>query len=415
MCIKGGYKTQTIIQLANLISAFDANRISLKAFKLYFACLVIVSAREAAKRSKPRAKRQGKVTPRYLTKELSKLTGYPLARIRGELRALEAAKLIHFCESEITFTETPTLESHQLKDLLAGSRSAARPIPLPRPLLRFLAKSSKASTIKTALAYCARGLSISRRAEITGKGSVKATWIAQALGLSERSVRAARSDLLEFGFITDDEGSFQRKLNRDGAYFTINLSWNGKTDSKRVIHREGSEGAIKSPVAERVPVDNSFVADPYFAPPGAQNCSNFAPPYKDKKTPYGSKDQKTLSAAQKPTGVFKNGGEGKPPSIRDVTFDDLKSFGRVEKLFFQAVKTGLIDGTEVSAINFIGAAARALNVQGDSPRVFMGIVRKRLWHHISQADEDRALRALRRYREDDPDRFRVPNGVRLAA
>ena len=96
-----------------------------------------------------------------------------------------------------------------------------------------------------------------------------------------------------------------------------------------------------------------------------------------------------------------------PPNIRDVRAEDLKSFGRVEELFRQAVKQRLIEPTEANAINFIGAAARASRVEGDAPRIFMGIVRKKLWNHIQQCDEDRALSALRKYRSENPNRFQV--------
>lgn len=94
------------------------------------------------------------------------------------------------------------------------------------------------------------------------------------------------------------------------------------------------------------------------------------------------------------------------PNIRDVRADDLKSFGRVEELYHQAVNCRLIEPTEAGAINFIGAAVRAMAVPGDAPRVFMGIIRGKLWKNITQRDEDRALAALRRHREKDPERFR---------
>jgi hypothetical protein len=43
----------------------------------------------------------------------------------------------------------------------------------------------------------------------------------------------------------------------------------------------------------------------------------------------------------------------------------------------------------------------------------MGIIRKKLWKNITMADEDRALIALRKYRTDDPQRFRYREEGRL--
>jgi hypothetical protein len=238
------------------------------------------------------------------------------------------------------------------------------------------------------------------------------------MNLSERSVRSARSDLLRLGWITDDENSFQRKLNRDGAYFTINLSWKDLRISKEHnIQKEGSEGVIKSPVANRLPVDNSFAPPPTFAPPQAQNMPNFAPPYKDKKTLNRSKNQESQPERLNPSGLCmaktengnknsKHGGGLPPPNIRDVRTEDLRSFGRVEELYRQAVKIGLIEASEAGVVNFISAAVRATKVEGDAPRVFIGILKKKLWNFITQGDEDRALGALRKYRGENPDRFR---------
>lgn len=418
MCIHGGYKTQTVVQIGNLVGACDAREISLGAMRVYFAALVSVAAREAAKRSRSKVRRRGGGTPRFLLLELSRLTSLPLKRVSRELRALKRLGLLSFGESEILFEvlERETCSSRTLE--LSGSRSRKRPVPIPRTVLRFLAKSSKASTIKTTLAYVIRGLTISRTGEIRGSGSVKATWIAEAMNMSERSVRSARAELLTLGFIADDEGSTQRKLNRTGAYFSINLDWKGAGErGERAINRGGSEGASESPVAEGVPpVDNSGSAKSKFAPPGAKNRTLFAPPYKNKKTLFRSKNQETHPERLNPPGLCTAKNENQrprvqaalpPPNIRDVRPEDLKSFGRVEELYRQAVKVNLIEATEANAINFIGAAARATRVEGDAPRIFMGIIRGKLWKNISDADEDRALAALRRYRAENPDRFRV--------
>ena len=82
MCIQGGYKTQTITQIANLVSAYDAGEITLAAVRIYIAALVSVAAREAAKRSRICEKRRGEVTPPFFGKELSKASGLPLPRSR---------------------------------------------------------------------------------------------------------------------------------------------------------------------------------------------------------------------------------------------------------------------------------------------------------------------------------------------
>ena len=452
MSIQGGYKTQTVSQVANVISAYDRGEISLSAVRVYFATLVSVASREAAKRSKINNKTKQEVIPRYLVKELSKTTGMTLRRVKKELLILKKLEILIFGESEIVFETSSRPGSFGLSESLAGNRSPFRPVPLPRPLLRFLAQCSKASTIKTALAYSIRGLTLSRTGDIKGKGSVKATSIAEVMNLSERSVRSARSELLALGWLVDDEGSKQWKLNRDGAYFAINLSWIGKA---REVSKEANTPQemplviptveqILEPVGEAKPLEveeilplNIITAGiSNFAPPLPQNCTNFAPPYKDKKTLNRSKNQKTWET--KPTGVcvakeFKTGDKSnvvplpreRKVSIWDVKLDNLKEFSLLEELFFQAVKAGIVDGSESTAVNFLATAVKVKRVVGVAPqagvaprvgdpvRVFMGIIRKKLWSHLSQADEDRALCLLRKHREKDCQRFRVQ--IRKAA
>src|SRR5262249_3528978 len=159
---------------------------------------------------------------------------------------------------------------------LAGQRSFRRPIPIPRAVLRFLARSRKPTLAKTLLAHVTRGLSLDRKsAEVRGAGTVKASWIAEKLGVSLRAVKAARKELIALGLIPKDTGSVQRKLNRDGAYFRVNLAW--KAAGTQLRKHAGTCLPRK--------------AVPRSAPQASEIGSSFAPPMKDKGTPYGSKDQ----------------------------------------------------------------------------------------------------------------------------
>ncbi len=412
MCVKSGYKTITPIEIANALFCYDTNLISLKTLQVYFACFSLVAIREAASRSKTQKSKKGRVVPSYRLKELSKATGLPLRVIKKELSNLKARGLLNFSESEIIIAKNILPDSEDLLECLSGKRSPKRPLPFPRSILRFISHSKKISVTKTLLAYILRGLTISRTGEITGQGSVKCSWISEVLVLSLRAVKGARKELIELGIITPDTGSNQWKLNKTGAYFTVNLSWIEARENL-ISKREGTQ-AIKNTQAETMPVDNFFAPAPQFAPPMAQKQPTFAPPYKDKKTSSNeeSKNQKTLGTAQIPTGFCKTKkGKEENPKIYDVKPEDLGNFSRVEELYFQAIRRGLIEATEAGAINFLAAAVRARSVLGDAPRIFMGLIKQKLWKNITQGDEDRALAALRRYRTENPDRFRFQNDL----
>ena len=339
----------------------------------------MVAVREAAARSQKRKGRKPCSAPRFQATELSWLTGLPESAVKREVRLLQRLSILNFAETGIATTkELLRPENEKLCSDLSGKRSPKRPIPVPRAALRFIARSGRGALSKTLIAHIVRGLTLKpKTGEMCAAGTVKASWIAKTFGISLRSVKAARKELIKMRIISKDTGSFQRKLNRDGAYFRMNLSW---TDKRELAASEGG-------------------APPKISPLRAETHPIFAPPYKDKKTSYESKNQKTETRALKLTGICKANPEGKP-TLRDVKPEDLKRFSTLKALFRQAVEAGWIRDSEANFLNWLGAAVRAQTVEARSPvRVFLGIVRKGRWEFITQAQEDRARAAIVRNRE----------------
>jgi hypothetical protein len=376
--LKSGYKTVTPIELANCLDAERRKVISFRAVRVFFGCLAMVAVREAAFRSGKRKGRRPAFAPRFLETELCALTGLSKTAVKKELGSLHRSALLQFSENSVTINKEPLPGSEDLRSTLSGKRSPKRPIPVPRAALRFVARSSKASLSKTLLAHIARGLTMSpKTGEISSAGTVKASWIAKTFGLSLRSVKAARKELIELGVVSKDLNSFQRKLNRDGAYFQINLAW---SESEKVTRQAGG-------------------APPKSAPRRAASHPKFAPPYKDKKTSFESKNQKTQSRALKLTGVCKANKDASP-TLRDVKPEDLRRVSRLRALYNQAVEAGWIRNSEADFLHWVSAAVRAQTVEARSPvRVFLGIVRQGKWEFITQAQEDRARASIARARE----------------
>jgi hypothetical protein len=365
----GGYKAITVIQLCNGLAAYDAGRIGFRALRIYFATFAAVAVREAAKRTTCPRHGRARDRVRFRIDELAKLSGLAESQVRGLLRCLVHAGLLTFSEPAITTASHALPGAEELARLAAGSgRSPRRPVPVPRPLLRLLARSTQPSLVKTLVAYLVRGLAIDRRTgELRSKGSVKATWIARVFGLSERAARYARRDLIRWGIITPEGGSSQRKLNRDGAYFVVNLSWGGG------LYRDPTE------------------AKP--APRDAETALAFAPPGRDKRTSSELKYQKAPS--EDAAGVWSRGGGGKP-SLRSIRLDDLRRVSSVMSLYEEATRAGWLERSEANLRNFVAAAVRATQVRGDAARIFVTIVRRRLWHHITFEQEERAIQAIKR-------------------
>lgn len=375
VCVQSGYKTITPVEIANCLQAWETGEISYQGLRVYFGSFAMQAIREAARRSARRKGRRPMAKPRYRVSEVCGLTGLSDRTVKRELRSLTGASLVGFSEHEIVFHKAPLVGSEKLCKGLAGKRSSRRPIPVPRSVLRFIARSSRPAMGLTMLAYVMRGMVIERNGgEVKGAGTVKASWVAQAFGLSLRSVKGARKRLIAMGFISKDIASTQRKLNRDGSYFRINLEWNEKVGD--------SDGL---PVREKI------------APPLDNSCASFAPPYKDKKTSTESKNQET----QKSSGVLKtNSRQGKDPRLSDVKLEDLKNFFHLEILFQQAVKAGWLGRSEANFLNWIAASVRARTVAARDPvRVFVSLVKNGRWNFITQEQEDRARVAIKRFRE----------------
>jgi len=358
VCHQDGYKLIRANQLLAALAALNTGQITFRSFRVYLASHELVAIREAAERSSGKAKRSAR--RRYRPAEISALIGAgDSAAVSRELGSLKRAGLLSFTESELAFIDN----SGSVLELqsMFGSRGGRRLVPVPRKVLAFLASCPKPALAKTIVAYLLRGLSLAKSGEIRGAGTVKISWICALCKISERAARSARAELIRLGWISRDTGSFQRKLNRDGAYFLINKAW-GR------VARE-------------------------FAPPRAERSRGFAPPLKRLETPSDNKNQKLM---KRDGSGFCEKVRGGRPRLRNILPEDIRKPGRLRELFEQAIRAGWIERSEANLLNFAGAAVRANRAAGDSVRIFVGIVRKRLWHHISHEDEERGRAVLKR-------------------
>jgi len=402
MSIPSGYKTITPMQLANVLTAERAGAIGGCGLRIYFACYALVAIREAAGRQRRQRRKRPREASRYRLSELERLTGLTAPRVRRALRELDRTGLVQFAEGEIVIVRETLPGSEELQSVLSCRRSPRRPIPVPRCLLRFLARTRSESLVKTVVAYLVRGLSIARgTGEIGGKGTVKASWIAETFGLSQRAVKYAQAELRALDWISKDTQSVQRKLNRDGAYFVINLAW--------IFRREEGCGHSQGDA-----IVNRNKHDTRFAPPRTKIAPVFAPPIEDQETSI-ERDQyrETQGAEPRVPGVFGEGkgtGSWQPPSLKNIRREDLFHFSRLESLYFEAVESGWVNQSEAMALNFIAAAVKAREEGNDPARLFVSLVRRGLWHHLNQGHEDRARVALNRHRQESPERFRPPSG-----
>ena len=383
-----GYKTLTPIQLGNLLHALAARQLPWLAARVWLACVELVAIREAAQRVRRLRRDRRVVQSDFRRAELEVLTGLNARSVTRALGLLQRNGLIEFKATAVKLSELPMPEALETIHDFAGGRSARRPIPVPRTVLRFLAAQETAALGRVMLGYVCRGLSIARvGGNLRETGSVKASWLAETLGLSLRSVRYAQAELRNLGWIPKDTGSRQWKLNRDGAWFRINLNWEATS-----AETEGGDCCATNSVR--------------FARPTPDFCTPAAPPKEDWKTPSESKNQKpgvfgTRLGKQRPTCPKPL----PPPTLANIRLADLRDHERMCSLHGQAVAQGWMPDCEADTLNFFAAAIRARTTPARDPvRVFVALVRGRRWNYVTQAQEEEARREFHRRLPTLPDR-----------
>lgn len=358
--VDGGYAVITVGQFANVCEARRAGRISFLALRVWLAAHEQRAKRCCAKR-----------LVRFTARELAVLIGRGTAEaaVRRALRKLQELSLIDWSEEAIRFPSEVTPDAETFAESL-GTHSR-RPVPVPRFILRALFRHTAPSEVMAAIAHLIRCL-FKRGQEIRNAGLVSASWVASVFGVGERSVHATRRWLRGLGFMTQ-EVVHQLVMNRWGGKFVVALA---QKREKRV--------------------------------------TKSAPP-KILKTCTLKYSENQLNNKPAPAGSGVRADSSGKPTLRNITFEDLKKLPRLELLYREAVKAGWLEATEANLRNFLCAALRATQAGGRVGAIFVGIVRKKLWHHVTQAQEDRVMTALRRYREKHPSAFRLSQPPREEA
>ena len=353
---EGGYCLISVGAMLACWHAYRDGRLKCRDLRVWFAAHEMV-----ARRCKLA---QGRRAAYSSIEELKQLVGgVGGEHLRVSVRRLEACSVIYWSTSAVKF---PKIE--------CGDRRDRRLVPVPRRTSRFLAACKRPAVTATVLGHLMRCVYM-RNGECSARGTCKASWVADTFGVSVRSVKFARKELAEMGWLEVTESDHWHR-QRWGGTVVVNLGWSGPLREKRQSE---------------------------FSPRTELSTTESAPPDIKQETPSESRYQNLTSPER--SGAKREREE--KPSIRNIRLEDLLRFSGTEELYRQAVAAGWVKHSESQALNWIGAAVRAKSVAGDPVRIFAGIVRKNLWRYVTQEQEDHARRALSRYREHRPEAFRV--------
>lgn len=361
---EGGFVFITVVQLFMIWWAYRRSMIRLIDLRTWFACQEIV-----AKRCKL-GKHQ---RPDFKLAEIHRLVGgVGGEHIRNSIRRLEVHGLLSWSESAITF---PAGFEKLQKEAWDGFRvrleqieNHKRKVPVPRRIIRFLAGGCRRGVIATVIGHLLRCMYY-RGGQCKAVGACKASWIASMFSVDERNVKGARKHLIELRWLLPVE-SPQWHKNRWGKRVEINLAWSGRVELST-----------------------------NKTPPHASVSTSKTPPLEsNRKLLSEYKNQKP--AAGRPVGFCCEEGKERSnaPTLSRVVPADLKDTGRLFELFRQAAARGFIGGSDNDQLQFVAAAIHASVIGSRNPcGLFASLIRRRLWHFATQADEDLAQERIRRH------------------
>lgn len=352
----GGYDLIPVRSLLAVWHAYAEGCITLFDLRSWLACHEMLARRCQLEKDR---------IPDYSPEELATLTGSKqIRKVKRALRRLIEIGLLQWDANQISLdtrtAEQRFSEQKSWVDTLHLVVNSSRKVPVPRRIIRYLARTRSKTTIGTILGHLLRALYISKGMCVSG-GRCKVSWIVSVLGLDPRNVKATRKNLIEMRWLQVCESS-QVELNRWGLQVVINLHW-------------------AEPVTEsKTP------------PPEAENVTKTPPPIYNKKLSRRSINQKPCRTS----GVQKQTMQEKPPCLKHITTPDLTDQSRLDSLFWQAAHQGILAGTEACRLAWFAAAEHAL-IQGkqNPPGLFAAVVKNRLWHYINQNEENIARKKLR--------------------
>lgn len=365
--IDGGYVLGSVAQLLTAWWAYKSGLIRLADLRAWFA-LLEMKARRC--RIEPGAR------ARYTRVELGRLIGGSKRLATSSLNRLQAAGLV---SPDPEHGVALAVSSDGIPGPLAGFWRALPKapkrsrVPIPRRIVRWIARGASASQIATAVGTCVRCLYWRRDVlhpdgVIDPVGRVKCSWIADVFGLSLRAAKQARADLVRTGWLKriplDGE---HWAAQRFGGRFAVDLTWSPDPDPQ---------------------------ARADSAPRNRPKCAESAPPDSHGEPPSGTQNPEPASG---PAGFSTPGEdpESPRPTLANIRPDDLPDTGRLLALHAQAVERGKASASEGGRLAFVGMAEHALRFGRDAVRLFAWMIRTQRWSFITEGDDEAARRRLR--------------------
>ena len=305
--------------------------------------------------------------PSFREKELILLVGGgTTGKVKKGIQRLEALGLLEWSRNCISVdtakAEIALQDSDEWLDILSLVKNNRRKIPVPRKMIRYLARSRSVSLHMTTWGHMLRCLYYRKDRCVSG-GKTKLSWLVQVFHGDHRNIKKARKHLIDIGWLEPVESS-QISLNRWGLQTLINLHWN-------------------------IPGNESI------SPPLKKHNDANSPPLIDRKLSYSKRviNQKP----QRATGVKTKTRVHFKPTLKHITLEDLRDPMLLDQLYWQAIEARSLPHSEFNRLLWFAAAEHSLSAGKQNPcGLFVSLYTKKLWHHITQEQEDYAKAKLKK-------------------
>jgi hypothetical protein len=397
---RGGFSFLTAHQLLLVMWGRQTGLVTAFEFRVWFAAVEIAKRREGC-RGPFRFDHQG---------EWSKLLG----GVRWEktvraLRKLTRAGLLSWSPESLLLATSPDQVQNDLAsyfELFERCGKATRrrcAVPVPRSIIRLLAKPTgkgMAALIVGALLRLVWRKREDGRYVTRSGGLLSASWVAKTFGVGLATVKHAIGELVECGLLKRLDTPHWAKQGR-GARTVLDLAWQEA--------REEAAEVVASKLREAKSTEDEtagVIHRPCPEPGPISTLRNLAPgPVSTPLESYEDPFQVHIHqdpAAPRPNATGACAGRDRrqrKPNILDVRPEDLTDARRGEQLFEDFRKRGrrlYSDGKPraLSRQTFFALIERARRIQGDSVRVFMGLIRGEHFDFASIDDDEQARRRL---------------------
>ena len=236
-----------------------------------------------------------------------------------------------------------------------------RKVPVPRRLIRLMAKQGRRVLIATLLGHLLR-LMYLRNGACRADGNCKSGWLANVFGIDTRSVKDGRKKLVTLGILTRQPMA-QWYTNRYGWRGSFNLSWQLVDKSKSVKPSIGAKRSL----------------------PETDRDTKRPPPIENQYLSSRKRNKKPLRGH---IGSRKR-------TLGRISRRELHDSEALTAIFSRARQQGLVEAGD--RLNVFAAAEHAKRVgTRNPPGLFAWLVVNRKWDYVTIVDEEAALSRSRR-------------------